>query len=272
MTKIHPTAIIDPAAKIADDVEIGPFCVIESDVTIGPGCKLAPSVVIRRHTTMGSNNTVDSNTVIGGVPQDQKFDPDTVSYVKIGDGNVFRESVTVNRATGEGNSTVIGNNNYLMTSAHAGHNSVLEDDVVMVNGSSLGGFAHIGCGVVLSLNSGIHQFVRVGEMVMFRGHSGASSHVPPYVMVGQINGVVGLNKVGLKRAEHISNEDRRQIKEAFELTFRSGLPTNKALEKMDACTDWSAAAIKFRDFVHWAVSSEAPYNRGLSAFRPLRNR
>ncbi len=272
MTKIHPTAIIDPAANVADDVEVGPFSIIESDVTIGPGCKLTSSVVIRRYTSMGSNNYVDSNTVIGGYPQDIKFDPDTASYVKIGDGNVFRESVTVNRATGEGNSTVIGNNNYLMTSAHAGHNSVLEDNVVMVNGSSLGGFAHIGCGVVLSLGSGIHQFVRVGEMVMFRGYGGASSHVPPYVMVASINGVVGLNRVGLRRAEHITNEDRRQIKEAFEITFRSGLPTDKVLKKMDECEDWSAAAIKFRDFIRWAVTAEPPYNRGLCAFRPIRNR
>ncbi len=272
MTKIHPTAIIDPAANVADDLEVGPFSIIESDVTIGPGCKLNSSVVVRRHTSMGSNNFVDSNTVIGGYPQDIKFDPDTVSSVEIGDGNVIRESVTVNRATGEGNSTVIGNNNYFMTYAHAGHNCVLEDNVVLVNGVSLGGFSHVCSGVVLSLGTGIHQFVRVGELVMFRGRGSASSHVPPYVMVGQINGVIGLNSVGLRRAEHISNEDRRQIKEAFEITYRSGLPTDKVLERMDGCSDWSAAANKFREFIHWAVAAESPYNRGLCAYRPIRNR
>jgi UDP-N-acetylglucosamine acyltransferase len=117
--------------------------------------------------------------------------------------------------------------------------------------------------VILSGNVLVHQFTRIGEMVMAQGRTGIGQHVPPFCMISDINNVMGLNAVGLRRAPDISDEDRKQIKEAFRLTYRSGLTPLKAIDAMDACTDWGAAATKFRDFVRDAVHAEKPFARGL---------
>jgi len=267
MPDIHPTAIIDPAAELAENVQIGPHCVIEADVKIASGCRLRESVVVRRYTTLGADNFVDAFVVLGGEPQDFKFDPATVSYLRIGDNNVFREGVTISRATGEGNATVIGSHTYWMALTHAGHNAVVQDHVVLVNGSAVAGYGEVGARAILSGHVLVHQFTWVGEMVMLRGHGGAGMHVPPYCLLAGISRVAGLNTVGLQRAEHITAKDRKQIKEAFRLTYRSGLTPAKALEKMDECTDWGAAAGKFRDFVRRVLEAKPPHNRGLCQFR-----
>lgn len=267
MANIHPTAIVDSGARIAADVQIGPGCVIEADVTIGPACVLREYVVIRKYTTLGRGNTVDAFTVFGGQPQDYKFNPDTVSYVRIGDNNVFREGVTISRATGDGNETVVGNETFWMTGAHAGHNAVIEDDAVLTNGCAIGGHATIGRCAILSGHVQVHQFTWVGEMTMTQGHAGLSMHLPPYTMLAGINRVIGLNSVGLRRAADITDEDRRQIKEAFKLLYRCGLPVAKALAEMDAHTDWGTPAGKFRDFCRRAIDAAPPYNRGLCQLR-----
>ena len=110
MSKIHPTALVDPTARIADDAVIGPYCIIEADTEIGPGCKLASNVIIRRYTSMGANNTLDSFCVLGGLPQDLKFDPASETYLRIGSGNQFREGVTISRGSKPGVSTTVGDN------------------------------------------------------------------------------------------------------------------------------------------------------------------
>ncbi len=263
MPNIHPTAIVHGDTRIADDAAIGPYCVIESDVEIGSQTVIREHAVIRRYTTLGKNNLVDAMGVIGGEPQDLKFDPEQVTYVRIGDNNVFREGVTISRATGEGNVTVVGNNTYWMAGAHAGHNTVIEDYVILTNGCAIGGHATIGRRAILSSYVGVHQFCWVGEMVMLQGHAGTSTHVPPYTMIAGINRVVGINSIGLRRAEEITDEDRRQIKEAFRITYRSGLTTPKALEKMDACNDWGEHADKFRQFVRRVLNAKPPHNRPL---------
>ncbi len=117
MANIHPTAVVDETAILADDVEVGPFVVVEPDVKIGSGTVLRSHAVVRRYTEMGENNVVDSFVVLGGLPQDYGFDPAQVTYLKIGNGNIFREGVTVNRATGEGKSTIVGNDNYWFANA-----------------------------------------------------------------------------------------------------------------------------------------------------------
>ncbi len=267
MARIHPTAVVDPSAHLADDVEIGPGCIVEADVEIGAGTVLRAHAILRRYTTLGQGNLVDSFAVLGGEPQDLKFDPATVSYLRIGDRNVFREGVTISRATGQGNQTRVGSDTYWMAGAHAGHNAVVEDGVILANGSAAGGHATIGRGAILSGNVMVHQFTWVGEMVMTQGNSGTSVHVPPYTLTAGINYVVGLNSVGLRRAAHISDEDRRQIKEAFRLTYRAGLPLAKAIEQMDRCADWGEAAGKFRDFARRVLAAKKPYNRGLAKLR-----
>jgi UDP-N-acetylglucosamine acyltransferase len=219
--------------------------------------------VVRRYTEMGENNTVDSFAVLGGFPQDYDFNPTQVTALKIGHGNIFREGVTVNRATGDNCATVVGNDNYWFTNSHAGHNATIGNQVVLVNGALVAGHATIGDRVILPANGGIHQFCWVGEGVMFQGKGGLSMHTPPYVLCAEINIVIGLNTVGLRRRKDISKEDIRQIKEAFNIVYRSGLGLEAALAKMDACTDWGPAAGKFREFIRDVFQAEPPFNRGL---------
>jgi UDP-N-acetylglucosamine acyltransferase len=269
MSKIHPTAIVDPSVELDQTVEIGPYCVVEGNVKIGAGTVLHPHVVIRSYTEIGENNQIHPFSVLGGDPQDYGYLPETITRLKIGDNNLFREGVTLNRATGEGNVTIIGNNTMWMANAHAGHNAVVADNVVCANSVALAGYAQIAPRVILSGGAMVHQFTWVGEMVMTQGKAGISSHVPPYcLLAGGINVLIGLNSIGLRRADHISSEDIRQIKEAFAITYRSGLTKEKVLEKMDACSDWGEAADKFRDFIHKVVEAEKPYKRALCRFTP----
>jgi UDP-N-acetylglucosamine acyltransferase len=270
MPQVHSTAIVDPHASLADDVEVGPYCVIERDVTIGPGCRLENHVTIRRHTTIGRDNILDTGCVMGGVPQDLKFDPRRVSFLQIGDGNVFREGVTISRATGEGLSTLVGSHTYWMTGAHAGHNATIEDEAILVNQCAVAGHATVGRRAVLSAHVVMHQFCWLGEMVMSQGNAGTSCHVPPYTLIAGVNAVAGLNAVGLRRAIDITDKDRSEIKEAFCITYRSSLTPAKALDKMDAHTEWGAAAGKFRDFVRRVLQAQPPFKRPLCPLRHLR--
>jgi len=269
MSRIHPTAIVDPSARLDGAVEIGPYAIVEGDVRIGGGTVIRSHAVIRRYSYLGENNRVHSFAVIGGEPQDYGFDSSMISYVRIGDNNIFREGVTISRATGDGNTTIVGSNTMWMAYSHAGHNAIVDDKAILANGTALGGYSRLGPRAILSGGAMVHQFTWIGEMVMAQGMAGASCHVPPYCLLsGGINLVVGLNSVGLRRAPEITDEDHRQIKEAFDLTYRSKLTRAKALEKMDACTDWGPAAQKFRDFVHKVMNAEKPFKRPLCKFAP----
>lgn len=269
MPKIHPTAFVHPTAVFSDDVEIGAFSIVEADVVIGPGTVLHDHAILRRYTTIGQNNIVGSHAVLGGVPQDFKFNPQTVSYLRVGDNNVFREGVTISRATGEGEATIVGNRTYWMTTAHAGHGAVIEDDAILVNGAALAGHTVLGRGAILSAHVAVHQFCWVGERAMGQGNSATSMHIPPFTLFAGANRVVSLNVVGMRRSEEITREDRRQVKEAFDLTYRSSLTVSDALRAMDDRREWGWAAARFRDFVRRVISARSPFNRGLC---PLRKR
>lgn len=260
---IHPTAIVHESAQLADGVEVGPQAVIEADTVIGEGTRILASAVIRRFTTLGAHNVVHPFAVLGGEPQDYNHDPSVRSYVRIGDYNVFREGVTINRATGEDKSTIVGNHNYFMTAAHAGHNVNVGDHCVLVNGSALGGYAELHDRAILSVHVAVHQHCWFGSMSMSQGNSATSQHVPPYCILSSVNGISGLNVVGIRRAGHISDVDRTQITEAYRLLYRSGLPTGRALEEMDAHVDWGQPADLMRQFVRRVLSAEKPFNRGI---------
>jgi UDP-N-acetylglucosamine acyltransferase len=263
MANIHPMAIVDASAVVHDDATVGPFCVVERDVTIGAGTVLREHVVVRKHTTLGAGNQVDPFVCLGGEPQDLKFDPDTVSYLRIGDNNVFREGVTISRATTPGGATTIGSNTLWMHNTHTGHDTIIGDGCIIVGGTMIAGHSELGKNVILSGAVLVHQFTRIGDRVMSQGRVGIGQHVPPYCMLSDINNVVGLNAVGLRRAPEISDEDRKQIKEAYRITYREGLTPTKALEAMDACSGWGTGATKFREFVRMAITAEKPYARGL---------
>jgi UDP-N-acetylglucosamine acyltransferase len=226
--------------------------------------------MIRRYTTLGERNVVHPFVVLGGEPQDYGHDPSVRSTLRIGGGNVFREHVTINRATGEDKATVVGDNNYFMAYSHAGHNAEIGSNCILVNGAAMGGYAVLEDRAILSAHVVVHQFCRVGTMVMTQGNSATSAHLPPYCMLADVNKVVGLNKIGLRRSDALDAEDRRQITEAYGLLYRSGLPTSKALAEMDAHSEWGAAADRFRQFVRFSLTADPPYNRGLCVARTMR--
>jgi UDP-N-acetylglucosamine acyltransferase len=259
--------MVHPAAVLADDVEIGAYSVVEADVVIGAGSVLREHATLRRYTTIGQNNIVDSHAVLGGLPQDLKFDPRTVSYLRVGDNNVFREGVTISRATEEGESTLIGSRTYWMTASHAGHNAVVEDDAILVNGSALAGHTVLGRGAILSAHVVVHQFCWFGEGAMSQGNAATSMHVPPFAILAGVNNVVALNVIGLRRSKEIKDVDRRQIREAFNLTYRSNLNTGDALKAMDEHTEWGPPAVRFREFVRRVATARPPYRRGLCPLR-----
>lgn len=268
MPTIHPTAIVHRDARL-DDVEVGPYCVVEDGVTIGAGSVLRAHSAVRRHTSLGQRNLVESFTVLGGEPQDLRFDPATVSFLRIGDDNIFREGVTISRATGQGLATTVGSRTYWMTGAHAGHNAVVEDECILVNGAVLAGHTVLGRRAVLSAHIGVHQFCWIGEGAMGQGNSAVTMHVPPYSLFASVNRVVGLNSVGLRRWPGLTEKDRQQVKEAFALTYRRGMPLREALACMDERAEWGTAAHAFREFIRRVASASHPHDRGLC---PLRRR
>lgn len=265
-TSIHPTAQVDPGARLGDGVTVGPFAIIENDVEIGPGCIIAHHAIIRRYTTLGAENRVHSFAVLGGDPQDYKFDPAQVSYLRIGEKNVFREHVTISRATGDGAATVVGSHNTFQTASHAGHNAIVHDHVTLGNHVAVAGHAVLESWAELRASVNIHQFCWVGEGVKCQDRIGLSMHAPPYTSLIGVNYVVGLNREGLVGREDLTEEDRRQIHEAFRLTYQSGLTPEKALDAMDACEDWGAPADRFRQFIRRVLEAEKPFHRGLCPY------
>ena len=170
MSKIHPTAIVDPQAELAEGVEVGPWAWIGPRVRLGPDCRIGPRVLIDGNTRLGRGCRVGNGAVVGTEPQDLKYHGEP-TQVRIGDGVVIREFVTINRASGEGQATVLGNNLLVMAYAHIAHNCVLEDEVIMANVATLGGHIRIERGAIIGGLVAIHQFSRVGRYAIIRGGS-----------------------------------------------------------------------------------------------------
>lgn len=224
---IHPTAIIDPLAEIADDVTIGPYVVIEGPVKIGSGTVIKSSAVLTGDTTLGKNCQVFPYAVIGEPGQDKHYQGEN-SRVIIGDECVLREGVTVHRGTGEDTETTIGDRCFLMSNAHVGHNCHVGDDCILISGCLLGGHVTVGERAVISGNTALHQFVRVGKMAMLGGVAAVVQDVPPYALTNHDGHVAGINVVGLKRAG-FSSEERGEIKEAYRLIYRESLPLGQVV-------------------------------------------
>jgi UDP-N-acetylglucosamine acyltransferase len=230
---VHPTALISTHSEIADDVRIGPYVIVEDDVTIGAGCEIDSHAVIKSHTTLGSGNRVSEHAVLGSLPQDVKFRGETTRLV-IGDDNLIREFVTIHRAAGEGEATIVGSRNFLMIGVHIAHNCVVGDDNIFANGAALAGHITVEDHVFLSNNAGAHQFIRMGRYAMVGGKSKIVQDVLPFFTTdGNPARVRGLNSVGLRRAG-FSTEARRALKEAYQLLFRRGLPLQEALHEMES--------------------------------------
>ncbi len=228
---IHPTAIIDPKAEIDSNVEIGPYVVIDGAVKIKRGTRVMAHVYIAGWTEIGADNEIHPGAVLGAAPQDKAYQGQE-SYLRVGDRNIFREHVQVHRATATGSATVIGNDNFLMATAHVGHNCKVGDGVTLANGALLGGYVEVGNSVFLSGNCVVHQFVRIGDYALMRGLSGTSRDVPPYAIIDWQHTVRGVNVVGLKRAGF--DEARiRAIRAAFRTLFRPGRNLAIALKEVE---------------------------------------
>lgn len=232
--KLHPTALVDASAVLGEGVEIGPYAVIGPEVTLGAGTVIGPHVVIHRYTTLGADCRVHAHACLGDTPQDLAF-KDAPTHVRIGDGVVLREGVTVHRGTKEGTATVVGDGCYLMANSHLAHNVKLGRKVILANGALLAGYVEVGDQVFISGNAAVHQFVRIGRLAMVGGESSISVDVPPFctARTGAYNVLAGLNTVGLRR-NGFPPEERLALRGAYRLLFRSGLPWPEALGQLQA--------------------------------------
>jgi UDP-N-acetylglucosamine acyltransferase len=245
--KIHPTAIVDSAAQIADDVEVGPFSVVGPQVVIGNKTIVQSHVVIEGEVEIGIGNFIGHGAIIGTPPQDVSFSPERKTKVEIGNDNVIREYCTIHRGTAEGSATKIGDRNFLMAGAHIGHNCEIGNNVIIANNCLLAGFVQVDDGVFLGGGSTFHQFMHIGRLVMVQGSSAFGKNLPPFVIAAERNSVFGVNVVGLRRAG-FNAKDRDEIKAAFKLVYQSGLNIAQALEKA-ATMKFGVPGREFLDFV-----------------------
>lgn len=238
---IHPLAVVSATARIGAGVTIGPFCVIDDDVEIGSGCVLGPHVTVLRHTTLGPCCRVHPGAVLGDLPQDLRY-RDCVSQVRIGTGCVIREGVTIHRGTDPGSTTIVGNDCLLMATSHVGHNCRVGDHVILANGALLGGYAEVGDFAFLSGHCLVHQYTRIGTMAMMAGGSAIQMDLPPFCITQSsvTNIVLSLNIVGLKR-NGMSADERRSLRQAFNLLYRSGLAVSSAIAAIEAQIDTPSA-------------------------------
>ena len=247
--KVHPAAVIQPGAKLAEDVKVGPYSVIGEYVTLGSGCVVGAHCVLEGHTTIGENNRIHTGAAIGGAPQDLKYRGQGTSLV-IGNNNNFREYVTVNIGTVEGGGTTrIGNNVHMMAYSHIAHDCEIHDGVIIANGGTLGGHVEIGEKAIVGGLVGICQFVRIGKLSIIGGCSKVAQDVIPFATLdGHPARVYGLNLLGLKRAG-IANDIQQHLKHALQLLFRSGLSRDAALERIERECGQSPEVLHLMDFV-----------------------
>jgi UDP-N-acetylglucosamine acyltransferase len=233
---IHPTAVINKNAEIHPTVRIEPYAVIGSQVSIGANTVVGSHAIIDGLTTIGKDNQIFPGAAIGLEPQDLKYQGAN-SQVVIGDRNRIREYVTINRATEEGEATVIGDDNLLMAYSHVGHNCKIANEVVIANSVAIAGHVQIESMVTISGVLGIHQFVQIGRLAMVGGMSRISRDVPPYMTVeGNPARIRSLNFIGLTR-RGVSAEEIKLLKKAFRLLYLQHLPLKDAIVKLDLLSD-----------------------------------
>ncbi len=230
-TKIHPTAVIDPSAQIGADCEVGPYCVIGADVVLGEGCWLQHHVSLSGPSVIGKGNRFFAFASIGQRTQDLKYAGEP-THLEIGDGNTFREFVTVNRGTAPGARTIVGSRNNFLTYCHIAHDCVVGNDVIFSNNGTLAGHVTVEDHVVLGGLTAVHQFCRLGRFAMTGGCSKIVQDVPPFMIAdGNPARVRGINKVGLER-HGVGSDVLRHLKEAYRLIYRSDMNVKQAIEEM----------------------------------------
>jgi len=231
---IHPTALVDPGAELADDVSVGPYSVIGADVTIGSGTRIWPHVVIEGPCRIGRDNNIYSFCSIGAAPQDKKYagEPTTL---QIGDRNTIRESCTLNRGTAQDRGhTTVGNDNWIMAYVHVAHDCDVGDSVILANNVTLAGHVLVGDHAILGGFTKVHQFCRVGAHAFCSMNSDLNRDVPPYVTAsGRMAIPRGINVEGLKRRD-FTTAQIRNVRNAYKILYRQDLKLEDALERLEA--------------------------------------
>ena len=228
--EIHPTAVVSPGARLGDGVTVQAFSIVGENVTIGSGTVIGPHAVIDGWTTIGAGNQIGAFAAIGTPPQDISYKGERTEVI-IGDGNVFREYVSVHRGTTRGRgATRIGSDGYFMAYSHVAHDCVVGDHVTMANAATLGGHVQVGDYASLGGLVAIHQFVRIGVHAFIGGKSGLRMDMPPYMLAfGAPAKLYGPNLVGLRR-HGLSRAAIQALKESYRIIFRSGLAMEEAAE------------------------------------------
>ncbi|TNC82893.1 MAG: acyl-[acyl-carrier-protein]--UDP-N-acetylglucosamine O-acyltransferase [Oleiphilus sp.] len=229
---IHPQALVDPAAKLANDVEVGPFTVIGPDVEIGEGTRIMSHVVVKGPTKIGAGNTIYQFSSVGEDCQDKKYAGEP-TRLEIGDNNVIRESCTIHRGTVQDSSvTKIGSGNLLMAYVHVAHDCTVGNDCILANGATLAGHVQVDDQVILGGGTMVHQFCKIGPHSMSAGGSIVLRDIPAFVMAsGQSASAHGLNTEGLKR-RGVSSDTILELKRAYKTIYRKGLKLSDALEEL----------------------------------------
>ncbi len=268
-SRIHPTAIIDPRAELAEGVEVGPCAVIEAGVRVGPGTVIGPFVHLQGLTEIGPDNRIGTGATLGHAPQHAAY-RGVPTRLLIGRGNTIREYVSVHRAFEADGATLIGDGCMLMGFCHVAHDCRLGDRVTIANGSLLGGHVTVGDGVFISGLLAVHQFCRIGRLAMLSGLSGITQDVPPFMIVeGRPAFLRGLNTVGLRRAG-VSPAARQELRRLFRQLYRSGRSPREAIAGIDraALTDEGKELIDFYASSRRGVTPFAPYRSRSAATLP----
>jgi UDP-N-acetylglucosamine acyltransferase len=229
--RVHPTAIVAPEAEIGENVQIGPFALIEGAVTVGPNCVIRPNAHLIGPLTLGRDNVIFPQAVLGEQPQHLRYQGEPTRLV-VGDGNIFRENVTVHRGTTHSFETRIGSHNFFMAGSHVAHDCVVGNNCILVNGALLAGHCVLEDNVIISGNAAIHQFVRVGRLALLSGVSAATKDIPPFIIQQRLNVVVGVNVIGMRRAG-VPTAHIDAVRRAFHLLYRSNLLVPTALVRIE---------------------------------------
>ncbi len=242
---IHPTAYIAEGAELGENITVGPFAVIENNVQLGDNCEIGAHAVVMPYVVMGEGNVLHPHAVLGDLPQDVSFKAETVSWLKIGDNNVFREGFTSHRASEENGETRIGSGCFFMNNSHVAHDCVIGDKTIFANNVAIGGFVEIGNNVFMGGGVVAHQFCRVGSFAIVQGTTGLNMDVIPFMLVGgRPARHYRLNTVGLRRAG-ITGDRYKALSSAFRLLKnKQSLDELEETEELKQLKSWLAVKSK----------------------------
>jgi UDP-N-acetylglucosamine acyltransferase len=229
--RIHATAVLSPEVEVGENVEIGALAVLEGNISIGDNCVIRPGAHLFGNLTLGEGNQVFTGVVLGEVPQHLKYNGEP-TRLEIGDGNIFREHVTIHRGTAYSGVTRIGSHNFFMACSHVGHDCVIGNRCILANGALVAGHCVLDDNAYMSGNAAIHQFVRIGRLALLSGCSITTKNIPPFIIQQGINNVVGINIVGMRRAG-MTAAQISAVHQAFRIIYRDNMMVTAAIDRLD---------------------------------------